>query len=527
MHMKHLFPYILGGAMLVTAAGCNKLDQAPYGSAIVSGQYYTSLEQCNTSTMVAYRYINYSSWWEILNWRYLAGEAASDNGWVGNTYQSHATYDAVAHFTLDAGNDRNEAQWVDLYKSIGRFNSTIAGITGAPIPEASKKQFIAELKFLRAWCYFDLIRNWGPVPLVLEIYPPNTHLPRSSVQDVYNQIEKDLDECIATLPKKSAYPQADRFRASRGAALTLLAKASLYMENWPKAESLAKMVIDEGDYNLEAQFSTLWQYTYRNGVESIFEIQNGSSQVPALPNNDFQKVLNSPGDAGWGYYSVSSDLENAYKSEGDSIRLQWTINRHGLPVAGDPNTPSFDGRPFPASSHSKSARYSRKHYTPKAERPANGLSSLNDKILRFADVLLIHAEACAMQQKTGEALGSLKRVRDRVNLTTDMSLTGWNLINAVRKERRLEMAYEGDRLYDIRRWKDQSGKPVISSIMGPQGSFVIYNTQVSTDPFETKNTTEAQNKGFNFKENTHMRWPIPANQLLLSEGAIQQNPGYF
>jgi hypothetical protein len=527
MYMKHLFPYILGGALLVTAAGCNKLDQSPYGSAIVSDQYYGTLEQCNTSTMVAYRYIDYSTWWEILNWRYLAGEAASDNGWVGNTYQTHPTYDAVAHFTLDPGNDRNEAQWVDLYKSIGRFNSTIEGISTAPISDDHKKQFIAELKFLRAWCYYDLIRNWGPVPLVLEILPPSTHLPRSSVQDVYNQIDKDLNECIAVLPKKGEYPAADRFRASRGAALTLLAKASLYMEDWPKAERLSQLVIDEKDYDLEPEFSTLWQYTYKNGIESIFEIQNGSSQVPALPFNQFQVMLNSPGDAGWGYYSVSSDLENAYKAEGDSIRLQWTINRHGLPVAGDPNAPSFDGRPFPSPNHSKSARYSRKHYTPKAERPANGLYALNDKILRFADVLLIHAEACAMQQKSGPALASLQRVRNRVHLTTDLSLTGWDLIKAVRKERRLEMAYEGDRLYDIRRWKDENGKPVISSIMGPNGSFVKYNTEVSTDPYETKNTTEAQNKGFNFKEDTHMLWPIPANQILLSEGAMKQNFGYF
>ena len=89
------------------------------------------------------------------------------------------------------------------------------------------------------------------------------------------------------------------------------------------------------------------------------------------------------------------------------------------------------------------------------------------------------------------------------------------------------MAYEGDRLYDIRRWKDENGKPVISSIMGPNGSFVKYNTEVSTDPYETKNTTEAQNKGFNFKEDTHMLWPIPANQILLSEGAMKQNFGYF
>lgn len=513
--------------LMVAGAACSKLDQDPYGSSIVETQYYTTLEQCNTSTQVAYRFINYSTWWEILNWRFLAGEAASDNGWIGNTYQStHPTYDAVAHYTLDASNDRNEAQWIDLYKSIGRFNSTIEGITKSPIDDNSKKRFIAELKFLRAWCYFDLVRNWGGVPIVLSVLSPETHLPRNTVAEVYTLIVNDLKECAAVLPRKSDYPAADKYRASRGAAQTLLAKTYLYMEDWANAETTANLVIDDGEYDLEPAFGTLWGYTYKNGIESIFEIQNGSSQVPALPFNQFQTMLNSTADAGWGYYSLTSDLENAYKSEGDSIRLQWTMNRHGLPVAGDPDNIQFDGRPYPMQNHSKSGRYSRKHYIPKAQRPANGLSSMNDKIFRFADVLLIHAEACAMQKKSADALRSLKRVRDRADLITDMSLTEWNLINAVRKERRLEMAFEGDRLYDIRRWKDAAGKPVINSIMGPNGSFVKYNTETSTDVMEKSNPLELQNKGFNFDPAIHLLWPIPASQVLLSEGAVEQNHGY-
>lgn len=511
----------------MAGTACSKLDQDPYGSSIVETQYYTSLQQCNTSTQVAYRFINYSTWWEILNWRYLAGEAASDNAWIGNTYQStHPTYDAVGHYTLDASNDRNEAQWIDLYKSIGRFNSTIEGISGAPIDEESKKRFIAELKFLRAWCYFDLVRNWGGVPIVLAIHSPDTHIPRSNVAQVYELIVNDLKECAAVLPRKSDYPAADKFRASRGAAQTLLAKAYLYMEDWVNAEATANLVINGGEYDLETSFGTLWEYTYKNGIESVFEIQNGSSQVPDLPFYQFQTVLNSTADAGWGYYSATSDLENAYKSEGDSIRLQWTINRHGLPVAGDPNNTAFDGRPYPMQNHSKSGRFSRKHYIPKAQRPANGRSAMNDKIFRFADVLLIHAEACAMQKKTSDALRSLKRVRDRVSLTTDMSLTDWNLINAVRKERRLETAFEGDRLYDLRRWKDAAGKPVINSVMGPNGSFVKYNTETSTDPMEKNNPLEQQNKGFNFNPAIHLLWPIPASQIILSEGAVEQNHGY-
>jgi hypothetical protein len=411
-----------------------------------------------------------------------------------------------------------------LYKSIGIFNNTIEGIQGAPIDSASKTRFTAELKFLRAWCYFDLVRNYGGVPIVLKTYPANTHLPRNTVKEVYTQLIADLKAAAAVLPRKSAYPASDKFRASSGAALTLLAKVYLYSEDWADAEATALQVINSGDYQLEASFGALWDYNYKNGQESIFEIQNASSQNPALPSSPLYMV-NAVADGGWGYYGPTSDLENAYLNAGDSIRRVWTINRQGLPVAGDPNNKSFNGGGYPAT-QSKSGRFSRKWYVPKAQRPANNLFARNDIILRFADVLLIHAEACAMQNKTGDALASLQKVRSRVGLTTNMSLTGWDLINAVRAERRLELAFEGDRLYDLRRWKDQSGNPVINSVLGPNGSFVKYNTQTSTDIFETHNSIEPQNKGARFNPAIHGLWPIPTSEIVASGGVIKQNPGY-
>lgn len=534
MKIKNIIRLLGVSSLLVFSAGCSDgfLDEAPHKASIVESQYFTTVEQCNTSTQVAYRFIDWDSWWQTMNWRYLSGEAASDNAWIGNTYQStHASYNAVSEYTITPGNDRNEGHWVMLYKGIGIFNSTMAGIEGAPIDDDSKKQFISELKFLRAWCYFDLVRNWGGVPLVLKIYSPDHHEPRSPASEIYAQIIKDLKEAAEVLPKKSQYPDGDKFRASRGAALTLLAKAYLYTEDWANAEITANQVMTSGEYILEPFFGTLWGYNYKNGTESIFEIQNSESQVPPLPNNYYLRVMNSPADGGWAYYSITSDLENAYKAEGDSVRLQWTINRTGLPVAGDPDNLQFDGRPANGLSdqsvQSKSGRYSRKHYTPKAQRPTTGRYAFNDKILRYADVVLIHAEACAMQKKAGDALVSLKMIRDRVDLTTNMSLTDWDLIHAVRNERRLELAMEGDRLYDLRRWKDENGQPVINSILGPNGSFVKYNTEISTDKYETANLTEPQNKGANFDPAIHMVWPIPNIQIVASEGAVKQNPGYF
>lgn len=522
--------FILGcGKMALLAAltGCKKtfLDQPNNSAAVQQSQYFTTFSQCETSTEVAYRFIDYDAWWQTFNCKFLLGEAATDNAWISNTYQSsHATYDAIAQYTLTANNDRLEGEWIERYKAIGIFNGTIEGIQNAPIKENEKAPLIAELKFLRAYSYFTLVRNFGGVPIILKIYPPNTHLARNTATEVYSQLVKDLKEAAEVLPSKSEYPASDQFRASKGAALALLAKIYLYMEDWSNAQTTAKQVMEMADYHLEADFGTLWDYNYNFGQESIFEIQNASSINPPLPSCPLF-LLNSVADGGWGYYGATSHLENAYLSENDDIRRVWTINKQGEPVVDDPGNPSFNGGGYPAND-SKSGRFSRKWYVPTAQRPANKLYARNDIILRLGEVILIHAEACAMQDKTAEALASLKKIRDRVHLTTDMGLKGWSLIEAIRKEKRLETAFEGDRLYDIRRWKDQSGKPEINNIMGPKGDFVVYNTKTSTDYFETNNHLEPQDEGIHFNPDIHLLWPIPNSQIVVSGGVVTQNPGY-
>lgn len=524
--MKSIINISLLTFIILLAAGCKKsfVDQDPYNASIVESLYFTTQEQCNTSTQANYNNILYGSWWQRQNFRFLSGEATSDNAWIGNTYQStHANFDVVAFYTLDAANDRVEAHWVMTYKSIGVINHTIGGIEGAAIDENAKNQYLAELKFMRSYLYLDLVRNWGDIPLILKVESPSTKIPRSKTDVVYTQLISDLKQAANVLPRKSQYSPKDKFRVSKGAALALLAKIYLYKEDWANAEIAAKQVVDMGEYALEPQFGNLWSYTNKNGIESILEAQYSSIQTPgSTPSNGYISPMNCTADGGWGYISVTSDLENAFKSENDSIRRVWTINVHQKPVAGDPDKPSFDGRP----TQSKSARFSRKRYVPVAQRPANGRYGFNDILLRLGDVILVHAEACAMQNKASEALNSLKMIRDRAGLITNMTLTGQVLIDAVRKERRLETALEGDRLYDLRRWKDASGQPYINKIFGPNGSFVLYNTQTSTDPWETTNTIEPQDKGKSFNPAIHRLWPIPNVEITASEGVVTQNPGY-
>ena len=119
----------------------------------------------------------------------------------------------------------------------------------------------------------------------------------------------------------------------------------------------------------------------------------------------------------------------------------------------------------------------------------------------------------------------MNKVRGRVELP-EVTASGDELRDAIRLERRLELAFEGNRLYDLRRWTDDNGKKAIQNIMGPNGTFVHYNLYESTDPYETTNQQEASDKGITFKEGRDELFPIPNSEITMSGGSIVQNPGY-
>ena len=146
-------------------------------------------------------------------------------------------------------------------------------------------------------------------------------------------------------------------------------------------------------------------------------------------------------------------------------------------------------------------------------------------MLRYADVLLMKAEVENALGNDDAAKVALNQVRDRVNLDP-VRATGKELRDAIRLERRLELALEGNRLFDLRRWIDDNGKPAICNVMGPNGTFVKYNTEESTDEYELGNEKEAQNKGYNFDETRDLLFPIPNSEITMSNGSIKQNPGY-
>lgn len=475
-----------------------------------------------------YAALNWDDWWQV-QYKRMVLETATDDGWLGNLEQwgNAATDLPIAHFIGLSANDGNtEGYWSFNYFGVQRTNFGIQRIADAPVDDALRRRLVAEMKFLRGWFYFELVKNWGDVPLYTTARTASdAPVARTPKAEVYAQILRDFQEAAQDLPQRSAYTGLDKSRASKGAALAFAAKAALWAENYAVAEQMAKQLMDSGEYTLESDFGNIFQANYYNGPESIFEISSST-----IYGNVRGVTAGSRNDGGWGWNVPSSNLESAFLAENDTVRLARTIIKHGQRVWGDPQasgTGIFDARPL----GNKSGRIWRKFYVPRARRvvPNQSYQSVWVPVpyifIRYGEVLLIHAEASARQGKTAQALESLNTVRRRAKLAAKAGLSGEGLIDAIINERRLELAGELTfRWDDIRRVK-KNGRPIIESILGPNGSFVNYNRN-SKDPFETSSNVEPQDKGTNFRAGVNELLPIPAREVNASNGVVTQNPGY-
>jgi hypothetical protein len=522
---------IVAAALSLSAIGCKEsfTDLPLNGIQTVENlKVFDTPEGTVNYVNSCYSALNWDDWWQV-QFRRMVFESATDDGWLGNTEQwGNAAGDLpVAHFQGLSPNDGNtENYWTFNYFGVQRANVGIERVATAPVNDALRKRLVAEMKFLRGWFYFELVKNWGDVPLYTVPRTANdTPVPRTPKAQVYEQIMNDFQEAAQDLPQRKDYTGLDKSRASKGAALAFLAKAALWAEKYDVAEQVAKQLMDLNEYSLEPEFGNIFQASYYNGPESIFEI---SSSV--LNGNVRGVTAGSRSDGGWGWNVPSSNLESAFLAENDTVRLTRTIIKHGQRVWGDPaasGTGIFDARP----SGNKSGRIWRKFYVPRGKRvvPNQSYQSVWVPVpyifIRYGEVMLIYAEASARQGKAAQALDALNAIRRRAKLPVRTGLSGEALTDAIIAERRLELAGELSFRWDDLRRVRKNGKLLIASVLGPNGSFVRYNA-ASKDPFETATNTEPQNKGTLFREGVNELLPIPAREVNASNGVVTQNPGY-
>ena len=540
--MKKLYIIILACLSLSLSSCEDFLDQDVRGQENLD-TYFQTAEDAEAFVMGCYGSITEYTWWKIER-MWVLSDMCTDDYWMGNTGQPQEEYISLAHYQgVGQSNGSISDFWQYRYKGILRCNIVLDRVPAIDMDEKLKARLIAEAKFLRGYFYFDLVKNFGGVPLVTGFMMPHQvqGITRSSVEECYEFIEKDFAEAAADLPLRSQLPASEAGRATKGAALGFLGKCQVYNGQFADAANTLRSVVESNQYSLMPSFGQVWNVDYKNNRESLFEVQNTYDETYKLGGNIpmISGNRNSGDMDGWGWGVPTANLEAAYKAAGDTERLRGTIIKNGdLAIAGDDDMEGIvskqgnrngNGSYYIDAGSNKSQRLSRKHYLPFAKRQAKfgqeSMSPLNYILLRYADILLLYAEACNETGADGVALNALNEVRARVGLDK-LAVSGNDLRHAIRTERRLELATEAQRLYDIRRWTDDNGKKMVCNLMGASGSFVRWNTGTNADPIEAANQNESSDKGLTFQENRDLVFPIPLYEVTMSEGRIQQNPGW-
>ena len=337
-------------------------------------------------------------------------------------------------FSFDATNLRTSNLWIYHYRTIARANELLKGIPeiDAGLFSGNRRLEIeAEARFLRAYTYFNLVRMYGGVPLVLSVpasaEPEDIFIEKSAVSEVYEAILDDLNYANEHLPITAE----SKGTATVFAAKALLARIHLTLENWDEAAAYAEEVISSGRYTLLNNFDDLWNPAIENTEEAIFELQftAGDKEFNGLNSIILPWEVDS---MTWKKYWLPSDnLVNFFQDNNDSIRLNSTIFFSEGPQAGP-------------------------HRWKSRDRGTGWMTSPQNMIeIRLAEMYLIKAEALnEASYGNGEALNALNTVRRRV-FADEYDASELNnqatFRNAVYTERRLELALEGFRWFDLLR----------------------------------------------------------------------------
>lgn len=486
--MKRLIYSLMAATMLLWFNGCNDfLDLQPVSQSIAvrnassdSILYKTPAE---VEAALAGVYDDFRNEYFSLDY-YVNGDAQSDDAYAGADNPMNFQID---EFNIDATNTNVSRDWAYLYGTIGKANSVYNNVDKVPgLSEAGKLEIKAEAAWIRAFMYFQATQLWGAVPLQLkevttvsvELLPviyPIMFPARAPVDSVYAQIIKDFE--LARNHARVSAPH--KGYVTRGAANAMLAKmyATMQPPQWDKVLLYANAVI-AGGYSLLPNYEMLWNNQNENSAESIFEINyegtpsSGNWGTTMFRGLDWKK-FNTP----------SNDLVAAFDAENDQIRKNASIIF--LDVTGRWSDPYWPQVNYP---------FVNKWRNFTMPSPQNFI------LLRLADIMLLKAEALNAQGDVQGAAALVNQIRARVNLAPTTANTQAAMKLAIEKERRLELAFEGHRWYDLKR----TGRAieVMNNVRGPNNAPLNYNLN--------------PNK---------LLWPIPQREID-NNTKLTQNPGY-
>ena len=440
----------------------------------------------------------------ITNGAYLFAEMPSDNTTADiNTADrgDAVRYEALEYWTYNSGNTEFGGLWNGHYSALYNTNYTLGRLQGSSLDAAVKGPIEGQLKFLRAYFYFNLTQYFGDVVLATTTVTSPSEafaLVRSPQAEVYAQIEKDLTDAVALLP--ATYPAAQVGRVTKGAALSLLGKVYLTEKKYGDAVTQLKQVTG---YSLNANYADNFNPAKKNGPESIFEVQyQGGNNLGEWSSFAYTFAPRASAGAITGYASNSpggrniptNDMIAAYEP-GDlrkdaSLKTSYTLNGKVVTI------------PY-------IIKYTHPH-------TISGRTDDNWPVLRYSDVLLMLAEAINEQSgPTGEAVGYLNQVRMRAGLPARTGLDKDAFRTAVLKERRVELAFENYRWFDLKRTMTPAQ---LTAFLNAYGAREKANPTVSRGgvPFNAQDYVFSPYQYY---------YPIPSSEILVNSN-LTQNSGY-
>jgi hypothetical protein len=495
--IKTIFKFVLLIMVAVTVLwACEEqLVQEPKGT-IVADAYYQTESQALQGVVGIYNRLSENDLYGSIMNRFTSG--ASDD-MVGNIGSPE-----LHQYSFSPSSGIFRETWNAFYDVIHRANLLMINIEGSEeISQSAIDHFTAEAKFLRALSYFHMVNIWGGVPLLTEPVPParSKEVGRATASEVYALIESDLQTAIQGLPTKG---ELEDGRASKEAAQALLTKVYLHQEKWQETVNTANDIINSGTFSLHYPYYQIFRHAYERHSGQIFSIVYSEAGPQGWGDgnegNNFS-IWFRPG--GWGQSQPSDALENSFEPGDERFRATVSFEGDKVVVPGQkivpPDYELQEGESLNEEIPTIPSRSYGKMWMLEGNYGADR-KPLDWPVLRYGDVLLMKAEALAEMGDLAGVEAPMTEIRNRAGLG-DYSTSGKNqqqVIEDVRLERQRELALDGYRNYDLRRW-------------GILVETILANVD---DP------------NLVIQANRHELYPIPQTEIDLSEGALTQNPGY-
>ena len=440
------------------------------------------------------------------HFRWYFGDIVSDDSHKGGSGDGDEPELLLfENFQGNSGSKLILGEWQAAYRGIAYCNLSLNRIPDIDMDATDKARFLGEAAFIRAFWYFNLVTMFGDVPLVTENLAPSEYQQaRNPAAEVWAQIEADLTTAREGLPKRSGMSVSQIGRATWGAATSLLAKAHLYQAEWQQCYNVAGEVMASGEYYLDPNYSNIFSEIGENGPGSIWEIQymnasggNWGNQLEGTFTNVFTRARGQFG--GYGFNIPEQNFVDEFEST--DPRLTATVFQVG-DIMGDRGEFTLDATGMPHEYYAKKYFINQSDEAPFGDPNPNGYT--NDRVIRYADVILFHAEASYHLGIEDQAKASVRMVRDRARGGAEQQFpgvlpnnvvnaaTGQALLDAIYHERRVELGLEGHRFFDVVR---QGRAATLLQVDG-------------------------------FTPGVHGLFPIPEAEITLSDGLITQNNGY-